>query len=207
MGYQTGFLKITRLLTVFMFEWLYIMCEDNFDCICRGLNCNTNILLPSLKVGLPWDSNNLNVYGANACETTPWCQRVIRVIASDNEDLNCTTTMTSTHDIITPFSYLVTILCYQQWRPSVSWQTFINRSLEMHLVCMDSPTVKDYECWQQWLVINLDADRSDLVLDLRNKALKDCHNPFRKELHMKKENKQNHGDISRLIGKTGKTGG
>lgn len=55
---------------------------------------------------------------------------------------------------------------------------------------MDSPTLEDYKRWQQWLAINLDVDRSDLDHDLRNKALEDCHNPFRNELHMKTENKE-----------------
>lgn len=30
-----------------------------------------------------------------------------------------------------------------------------------------------------WAAINLDVDRSNLVCDLKNKALKDCHNPSR----------------------------
>lgn len=47
-------------------------------------------------------------------------------------------------------------------------------------------------------------DRSDLVRDLRNKALKDCHNPFRHDLHMKTENKLHQGDISRQIEKMGR---
>lgn len=47
--------------------------------------------------------------------------------------------------------------------------------------------------------------RSDLVRDLRNKASKDCHNPFCTELHMKTENKLKHGDISGQIAKDGKT--
>lgn len=32
-------------------------------------------------------------------------------------------------------------------------------------------------------IINLDVVRSDLVCDLRNKALQDCHNPFKYALH------------------------
>lgn len=106
-----------------------------------------------------------------------------------------------TYDIIRPLSHLGMTLSYQRWGLSAYWHTLNHRSLQMHLACTDSPALEDYKCWQQWLVINLDVDRSDLV---RNKALKDCHNPFRNDPHMKTENKLHHGDISRQIGKMGR---
>lgn len=53
-------------------------------------------------------------------------------------------------------------------------------------------------------IINLGVERSDLVRHLTNKALKDCHNPFRTELHMeRKQVTVNQDDMSRQMGKTG----